>query len=383
MFKSFFLAGFECATARNASGVWIDQLAATQHDRFVDEDYRRLTRIGIHAVRDGVRWPLVDTSQGYDFSTVDPVLSAVRRHGLAVIFDLFHFGYPEGLDPFEPPFVDRFAAYCEAAARYITRRIDGPYYFTPVNEPSFFAWAAGEVGRFAPHATGRGPELKRQLCRAAIAGIDAIRAVSPEARIVNVDPVCRVVAPEGGGVSADEIARFNDGAVFESFDMIAGRLAPELGGSMRHLDIVGVNYYWTNQWEYGSASCDPLDESDPRCASLGDLLRTVHRRYGADLIVTETAHVGDRRAPWIATLADEMAALLDEGVPIRGACLYPVLGMPEWHDQSVWTRMGLWDLVERDGVLERVAYAPAVEALAAAHRTVERSRHQRRSVAAD
>ena len=33
-------------------------------------------------------------------------------------------------------------------------------------------------------------------------------------------------------------------------DMLAGRLMPELGGSRDWLDIVGINYYWTNQWEW-------------------------------------------------------------------------------------------------------------------------------------
>ena len=59
------------------------------------------------------------------------------------------------------------------------------------------AYAGGEVGLFAPWLTGRGFDLKVALAEAAIAGIDAIRAVDPEARIVNVDPMCRVAAPAG------------------------------------------------------------------------------------------------------------------------------------------------------------------------------------------
>jgi len=47
MFRSFFFAGFECATGYNASGDWIDQISATHHDKHVDEDYRRLQEVGI------------------------------------------------------------------------------------------------------------------------------------------------------------------------------------------------------------------------------------------------------------------------------------------------------------------------------------------------
>ena len=74
------------------------------------------------------------------------------------------------------------------------------------------------------------------------------------------------------------------------------------------------------------------------------------------------------RPIWLRTVADECEKLLDEGVPLRGVCLYPILGMPEWHDPSVWTQMGLWDLAPRDGRLERRPHAPSFEALREARR---------------
>ncbi len=60
------------------------------------------------------------------------------------------------------------------------------------------------------------------------------------------------------------------------------------------------------------------------------------------------------------------AGLLEEGVPLGGICLYPILGMPEWHARDQWTRMGLWDLEPEDGVLRRRACAPMRDALLAA-----------------
>jgi hypothetical protein len=67
-------------------------------------------------------------------------------------------------------------------------------------------------------------------------------------------------------------------------------------------------------------------------------------------------------------------SLADEGVPLRGICLYPILGMPEWHERSVWTRMGLWDLEERDGMLERKPCVPMHEALGRALVGLDRRR---------
>ena len=60
MFKSFFFAGFECATGYNAKGNWIDQIAATHHDKHADEDYHRLRDVGIFASREAVRYSGLD-----------------------------------------------------------------------------------------------------------------------------------------------------------------------------------------------------------------------------------------------------------------------------------------------------------------------------------
>jgi hypothetical protein len=151
VFRSFFLAGFEGTTGTNKHGEWIDQVAATQHDRFAHEDYARLREVGIRAAREAVRWPLVDRGGRYDWSSVDPFVAAARAHEIDVIWDLFHFGYPADVDLFSDAFPRRFADYCFAAARHLSRDAAGPSWFTPVNEPSYLAWAGGEAGLFAPH----------------------------------------------------------------------------------------------------------------------------------------------------------------------------------------------------------------------------------------
>jgi beta-glucosidase/6-phospho-beta-glucosidase/beta-galactosidase len=372
VFDSFFLAGFECATGYNNKGEWIDQVEATQHDLFINEDYKMLSDVGIMAVRDAVRWPLVDCNGHYDFSTVKPICDASRRFGVSVIYDLFHYGYPMELDLLSDEFPERFAAYCYAVARYIRGSVPGPYYFTPINEPSYYSWAAGEVGQFAPHLVGRGWDLKVALIRAALSGIDAIRSVIPDARIVNVDPICHVVAPEESSELESEAHYFNNSVVFQSWDMLSGKLLPELGGSPDKLDIVGMNYYWTNQWVLGQAGT-PLDESDERCQPLSNLIRNVWERYQREIIVTETSHIDDCRPGWVRQLAHEAETVLEEGIPLRGICLYPILNMPEWHDRDTWTRMGLWDLKKHKESLKRVLCQEVHEALMEAQRRVEYS----------
>lgn len=367
MFKSFFLAGFECTTGYNSRGEWIDQIEATQHDRFVEEDYRRLTEVGIHAVREGVRWPLIDNGNDYDFSTLHPFINASQEYGIEIIYDLFHFGFPAYIDLFSEDFPKHFADYCYATAEFVRNNTIGVWYFTPINEPSYFSWAAGETGLFSPYVKGRGWELKVNLVRAAIAGIDAIRAACPSACIVNADSLCRVVAPFHKPELQTEADDFNDLAVFQSWDMLSGRLMPELGGSREHLDIIGINYYWTNQWDITGTGL-PLKDDDPRRWPFHRLVQSVSERYGGDLLITETSHVNEMRPVWLRELADEVGVVLDYGIPLRGVCLYPILGMPEWHDQSVWTEMGLWELRSGHSAQMRIIHQPMLAALREAQR---------------
>jgi hypothetical protein len=371
MFRSFFLAGFEGSTGYNRHGQWFDQVAATGHDRSVDQDYRDLAALGIHAARETVRWPLVDSGGGrYDFSSLEPFARAARENGIAVIWDLFHYGYPQDVDLWGDAFPERFADYCHAVARYLGREGE-VLYVTPVNEPSFMAYAGGEKGLFAPYGHERGWELKIALIRAAIAGIDAIRLACPGARIVNVDPLCRVACPPARPDLIEEARDFNERLVFQGWDMLCGRLMPELGGSREHLDIVGINYYWTNQWEWRVPLVDgripPLADDDPRRLPLSALVRSVWERYGGEIIIAETSHIGEMRGAWLREVAAESEALLLQGVPLRGVCLYPILGMPEWHDPDIWTPMGLWDPVcHRDPCGDRLLCEPMAEALRSA-----------------
>jgi hypothetical protein len=369
--KSFFLAGFEGTTGYNVRREWVDQVAATRHDEFVREDYRLLTEAGIWAARESVRWPLVDRAGRYDFCTIDPVLDAAAESGVEVIYDLFHFGFPDYIDLFSAEFPLRFADYCHASASHIASRTDGICYFTPINEPSYFSWAAGEVGLFAPHRRGCGWDLKLCLTRAAIAGINAIRDACPDARIVNVDPVCRVAAPRNRPDLRADVENFNNKVVFQSWDILSGRLMPEFGGSPSHLDIVGVNYYWTNQWDLTHPG-KPLNPADPRCIPLGKLVESVSLRYDdAPLLITETSHVGVNRARWLCEVVAQTEYLLNRGVPLQGVCLYPVTSMPEWHDRSEWVNMGLWDLDPADPLLKRVVYRPLAAALRRAQQRLD------------
>ncbi|HZA35500.1 MAG TPA: hypothetical protein VE505_11260 [Vicinamibacterales bacterium] len=82
------------------------------------------------------------------------------------IWDLCHYGYPDDLDPFRPDFVGRFAAYCRAAAEYVTARVRGPHFFTPVNEITFWGFSGGECGWAAPFGRDSPRDCASGMCSA-------------------------------------------------------------------------------------------------------------------------------------------------------------------------------------------------------------------------
>ena len=127
-----------------------------------DEDYGLLPPLGIAVAREGIPWPLVDKGHGeYDFSPIDGFLAAQRRHKVLPLWDLCHYGYPDGLDPYSEAFVTRFAAYAGAAARYVADRAHhGPLCFSPINEPTFWGYMGAEWGWCAPFGKSREDRLR-------------------------------------------------------------------------------------------------------------------------------------------------------------------------------------------------------------------------------
>lgn len=349
IFSSFWMAGYESACHINGKGQRLDMIAATQHDRFVDDDYARLRQVGLTSVRDTVRWHLVDRGGDFDFSSLDPMLAAATRHGVQVTWDLCHYGWPDGLDIFTPVFVDRFARFCGAVARHVREHDEGVPLYTPINEISFFAWAAGEVGWFHPHAQGRGAELKRQLVRACIAGIEAIWDVDARARIVTVEPLINVVPPKGKRDAGGAAAAYRN-SQFEAWDLLSGGMEPSLGGHPKYLDVYGVNFYHDNQWEHpgGRKIAWHIHPRDQRWVPFHRLLKDAYERYRRPIFVGETSHVGSGRAEWLREMASELVLAIEGGVPVEGICLYPIIDRFEWENRSHWHNSGLWDF-ERDG----------------------------------
>ena len=358
LFKSFFLGGFECSTHVLRNGRRLDEIAATSHDTFAREDYLRLQQQGMLAGRDGLRWHLIAASRDkYDFSSVLPMLRAGREIRTQIIWDLCHYGWPDWLDIFQPRFVDAFAKLAREFARLLANESDETPIISPINEISFFSWAAGETAYLNPHAVGRGNELKEQLVRATIAGTEALWEINPNTRISQIDPVINVLPNDPLDAIQQRDAEAYRLSQYEAWDMLAGRLKPELGGAQKYLDIIGINYYVHNQWILGGAS---LGQDDPRYRPFRQIVKDVYDRYKRPLFLAETGIEDEARPGWLRYVSSEVRAAMSDGVQVEGICLYPIVNHPGWDDDR-HCHNGLWDYPNEEG--EREIYAPLAREL--------------------
>lgn len=352
--SSFFLAGFECSTHVRPDGVRLDLLGSTRHDQLVYQDYARARSYGLRAVRDGVRWHSVERRpRWYDWSSWLPMVRAAHAGGMQVIWDLCHYGWPDHLDVWSGEFVEHFSRYAGAAARVLRDETDSVPHYCPINEMSFWAWAGGDSARMYPAATGRGGELKRQLARAYIAAVEAIRSVDRRARFIVAEPLIHVVGA-GDAQSAAEAYRL---AQFEALDTLTGRLAPELGGNPGYLDIVGVNFYPHNQWYFGG---DTIPMGHHAYRPLREMLLEVYERYRRPLLIAETGAEGSARPYWFHHVCAEVFHALSAGASIQGICIYPILDYHGWDNDRV-CQVGLLSTADEEG--RRTVYTPLLEEL--------------------
>jgi beta-glucosidase/6-phospho-beta-glucosidase/beta-galactosidase len=365
IFPTFFMSGFECSTF-----LWKDKgrrnlIAETQHDRFCYEDYASLAKLGIAVSREGVPWPLVDRPSGIDLSMIDPVIMALKASKVTPIWDLCHYGYPDYLDIFSDEFVSQFALYCRVVAEYVTSRMAGPYFFTPINEITFFSFCGGEWGWVAPYRNTKEDRFRMRLalCKAAIEGVKAIREVAPGARMIHIDPLVQVVAPRDRPDQQQAAWHETFVDTFFAWDVLFGKQHPELGGSPEILDIVGANNYSFGQMEYReNGPHQALLPDDDRVLPLCDLLKRVWERYRRPMIIGETSGMNEGREDWLRDVMEESLAAVAGGMDLHGVCLFPAIDMPDWHTGQ-WLHNGIFDLEQKGDVLKRVACGPYVAEL--------------------
>lgn len=358
-YNSFFMGGFECADHINRSGQRINLLKENQHHLRVEEDYMLLLDLGIKVVREGICWSEVERAPyHFDFSEVKNRMSIAEDLGIQVIWDLCHFGYPDGIYPTHPLFLERFKLLCREFALFHSKHSSNTLHVVPINEISFLSWHSGEVRGTVPFAVNSGFDIKYHLSKAAIEGSKILRQVSENCVIYLIEPLVKIHRGDSE-ISEAELAELNSHQ-YQAMDMIAGKMCPELGGSTELFDIIGFNYYHSNQWDHeGRTLSWPMETQ--KLIPLNQLLQTAYSRYKKPVVLAETGHFGAGRARWLKEITRECLTAKSAGVDLHGICIYPVIDRPDWDNLLHYHNSGIFDLDEQKNRISFPGYVRMIK----------------------
>jgi len=348
-FQSFWMGGFECSDQINCYGNRVDLLTETDHINQLQTDYKMLKRMGISTVREGIRWTSVEMQPySYNFDTVKFMMDTGRQQGIQQIWDLCHFGFPDDLSPLHPQFTARFVDLCKAFATFFVQNYGKEkLIITPINEVSFISWLGGDAAGTVPFCKNEGWNVKYKMMQAYIEGIRCLKAINPNFKILTTEPLVSMVPRLDA--NEDEVlrAKTSHENQFQVLEILIGNSCPELGGKPEYIDIIGLNFYYNNQWVHNSIEGNFLpwanENKDPRWRPLSSLIEEVYQRYSYPIILAETSHSGEDRPHWINFIAKQCKVVLEKNIPFWGICLYPIIDRPDWDHLNDWHHSGLWD----------------------------------------
>lgn len=357
--------GLEC-TVNRVRDQYFSQMDRNGHaDRL--QDIERFASLGISAIRYPVLWERTAPNgiESADWSWSDARLPALQRLGVTPIVGLVHHGSgPEHTSLVDPAFPEKLAEYAGAvAARYPWAE-----YYTPVNEPLTTARFSGLAGVWYPHGKSHETFVRALLveCRATVLSMRAIRAVNPEAKLVQTDDLSKTY----GTPEMQWLADFFNERRWLGWDLLCGMVDQEhalwdyllkSGATPEDLlwfrenpcppDIIGVNYYATSErWldhrteRYPKDRCheyDGVPHADietPRVLAtptpgIGPLLQETWDRYGLPIAITE-AHIDANREDqmrWLLEIWNAAKKVRAGGADVRAVTVWALLGSYDWN----------------------------------------------------
>jgi dTDP-4-dehydrorhamnose reductase len=356
--------GLEC-TVNRVRDDYFNQLDRNGHADRLD-DIARFAGLGIRMIRYPVLWESTapEGLDKADWSWTDERLPALRDAGVTPIAGLVHHGSgPRHTSLLDPAFATGLAEYAGAvAARY-------PWleYYTPVNEPCTTARFAGLYGVWYPHARDDRSFLQALVnqCRAVVLSMRAIRAINPNAKLVQTDDLGKTY----GTPEMADVAEFYNARRWLAWDLLCGMVGPNHAlwdYLSRHVstdellwfrdnpcppDIIGVNYYVTSerwldhrperypQHHRGMVAGRPCADIETArvlatpTPGLAPLLAEVWERYRVPLAVTE-AHIDANREDqlrWLLEIWEAAQESRQNGVDVRAVTVWALLGSFDWN----------------------------------------------------
>ena len=356
--------GLEC-TLNRVADEYFNQIERNGH-AVRDDDLERFASLGIRAIRYPVLWERTapEGLESSDWSWPDERLPALRELGITPIAGLVHHGSgPRHTSLTHSGFATELAEFAGAVAR----RYPWLEYYTPVNEPLTTARFSGLYGLWYPHGCDEATFLRALInqCRAVVLSMRAIRAVQPEAKLIQTDDLGKTYStPEMSG-----LANFYNERRWLAWDLLCGKVDAQHGlwsyltasidpsewlwfqDNSCPPDIIGVNYYITSErWldhrldrypqrYIGTYGGSPhIDIETPRALAtptpgIEPLLQEAWERYRLPLAVTEVhidAHREDQLR-WTAEVWEAAAQAQRKGADVRAVTIWALLGSYDWN----------------------------------------------------
>ncbi len=357
--------GLEC-TVNRVEDAYFSQIDRNGHAHRSD-DIARFASLGIEAIRYPILWERTapEGPASADWTWADQRLPALRSAGITAIAGLVHHGSgPPHTSLVDPAFATGLAQFAGAVAE----RYPWLTCYTPVNEPLTTARFSGLYGLWYPHGRSDDLFLRALLiqCKAIVLSMQAIRRVTPQARLVQTDDLGKTYStPE-----MREVAEFYNDRRWLAWDLLCGMVGPDYrmwsyltstGIAPAEIlwfrdnpcppDIIGVNYYVTSErwldhraerypehfrgWADGTP-CADIETSRALAtptAGIGPLIDEIWDRYGIPLAVTEV-HIDANREDqlrWLLEIWEAGQQARRNGVDLRAITVWALLGSFDWN----------------------------------------------------
>lgn len=354
--------GVEC-TVNRVGDRFHDQLRLSGHEERI-EDLDMFAELGFSALRYPLLWERIGSGDQRDWRWSDARMARLRALGITVIAGLVHHGSgPAHTSLLDPGFAEGLAQHAGAVARRYPWIRD----WTPVNEPLTTARFSALYGLWYPHR-----QDERDFWAALLNQIDAIRgamkavrAINPEARLIQTEDLGRTYAT---AVLEDQ-AGFDNVRRWISWDLLCGMVTRDhpfreriarFGFEARLAtieadpcppDVIGINHYLTSDrfldhrlhrypphlhggnGQRAYADVEAIRVLDPPPAGLAGAIGEAWARYGLPIAVTE-AHNGctrEEQMRWTAETWRIAQAHRAEGVPVLAVTSWALLGSTGWN----------------------------------------------------
>jgi beta-glucosidase len=365
------------------TGRTLDEYALTGHYERLEADLGLFAALGLRSVRYGLPWHRINPRPGvWDFDWADRAIEGLLARGIHPVVDLVHYGLPAWIEDafLHPDYASLVADYAGRVAERYRGRVHA---YTPLNEPRVTAWYCGRLGWWPPYRRSwRGfVQVMLAVCHGIVATVARLRAIDPQ--IVDVQVDATDLYEPGTPALAAEAARRQE-IVFLALDLVAGRVLPDhplhgwllahgampasldaLAAQGTEPDLVGINLYPLFSRKRLVATAGGLRIRMPYASA--DIVERLAELYWArcrrPLLISETASEGSvaRRLRWLEDSVRAVARARARGLPLVGYTWWPLFALITWGYREghkppaeYLRQMGLWDLRESGGALERV-----------------------------